>query len=289
MLGCRPDGRRRFAHPPNRSARRTPGFTLVELLVVIAIIALLISVLLPALSQARAAAQAIACQSNLRQIGQGICMYIGDNKGYLPDATADAAAYPTPWNTPGAWVSRLAILRYVPTTTQDNLIRRGAFFCPIDQLTPCSGMKTFSGAGIPVVANPCFSSYKALYPIAWWYVTSFSPNRAWGVHLNRVPCSTVAFDDGAGYANIAASKGQVPFIYEDVTGDAYSPFTSVGSQDFNTPAGAAAKGSGWNNVNSTPHANAQRSILYKDFHVEFGYALSQWPIIPNYIYPGSQP
>ncbi len=60
------------------------GFTLIELLVVISIIALLIALLLPALAKAKAAAYDVACEANLRSLGQASLEYTGSNRGVLP-------------------------------------------------------------------------------------------------------------------------------------------------------------------------------------------------------------
>jgi prepilin-type N-terminal cleavage/methylation domain-containing protein/prepilin-type processing-associated H-X9-DG protein len=66
--------------------RHGRGFTLIELLVVVGVLAILAALLFPVLSSARARARTAACQSNLKQIGAGITLYLGDWDEYLPYA-----------------------------------------------------------------------------------------------------------------------------------------------------------------------------------------------------------
>jgi len=64
--------------------RRTSAFTLIELLVVIAIIAILAAILFPVFAQAKAAAKKTQSLSNVKQIGTGMHLYMGDNDDVTP-------------------------------------------------------------------------------------------------------------------------------------------------------------------------------------------------------------
>ena len=72
-------------------SRDRGAFTLVELLVVIGIIAVLVAILLPALSRARLAAKEVVCESNLRQFGFALQMYVGQYNGALPQKGPDGS------------------------------------------------------------------------------------------------------------------------------------------------------------------------------------------------------
>ncbi len=60
------------------------GFTLIELLVVIAIIAILAAILFPVFAKARENARKSSCQSNMKQMGIGLGMYVQDFDETLP-------------------------------------------------------------------------------------------------------------------------------------------------------------------------------------------------------------
>ncbi|MBL8088659.1 MAG: prepilin-type N-terminal cleavage/methylation domain-containing protein [Chthonomonas sp.] len=84
-----------------QATRRTvsKAFTLVELLVVIGIIAILASILYPVFARAQSAAVTTACASNLKQLGLGAHLYVGDND----DRAFPSYYYSEDFSTEYAW------------------------------------------------------------------------------------------------------------------------------------------------------------------------------------------
>ena len=76
-----------------RPVREERAFTLIELLIVMAVIAILASLLLPTLSRAKERAKTVACINNLKQIGIGIQLYVGDNNRYPPDMATNSVGH----------------------------------------------------------------------------------------------------------------------------------------------------------------------------------------------------
>lgn len=78
------------------------AFTLVELLTVLSIIVVLAAILFPVFAQAREKARQAACESNLKQIGTALALYLQDNDGTLPDRRDLKLSLPggfKPWGT----------------------------------------------------------------------------------------------------------------------------------------------------------------------------------------------
>jgi len=103
-------------HPARNEFR---GFTLVELLTVLGLVTLLVSLLLPVAGKVRAAANATACLSNLRQMGAAWTLYTAESRGRLMHYA---------WYSPDS--QTMAWDLYWPGVLDARQVRGSTLLCP---------------------------------------------------------------------------------------------------------------------------------------------------------------
>lgn len=140
------------------------AFTLVELLVVVSIIALLIGILLPALNAAVSVANAIKCQSNMREFGRATLIYAEEHDGWwfagdrIPDELHPD--YPGTDNT-HAWegyhyFERLEDMGYIQEGPQ--VVGKGGshnelFRCPTREIHSLNNTGKIANGGYGMIAG----------------------------------------------------------------------------------------------------------------------------------------
>ena len=173
----------KLLNTPNQSRR---AFTLIELLVVVAIIAILAAILFPVFGRARENARRASCQSNMKQIGLGLQMYIQDYDGRVPICNDNST--PTADDDDGYWW--VTLYKY---TKNDQI-----FVCP--SWRPVTHPTDLQAYEIPPDPNKPFLHKGIVGTYAWNETLDGSPEmRLTGTSSDGVsygPAEVVAVAEG---------------------------------------------------------------------------------------------
>lgn len=149
--------------PRMRTSHYIKGFSMVELLVVVAIIGTLASLVISSYGGILRRSLQTKCLSNLKQIGTGMMMYVGDNDGGYPYTTDSADT-----NNTGSvmWTKKLG--PYLPQRgNNDTSPESPVFICPAAVYTGYQNSKlsrTYTSTGAILYFTSSSSSGTAQGP-----------------------------------------------------------------------------------------------------------------------------
>jgi prepilin-type N-terminal cleavage/methylation domain-containing protein len=173
------------------------AFTLIELLVVIAIIAILAAILFPVFTQAKKAARVTQTISNMKQIGLGFNMYLGDNDDVWAPWSKGMGC--TPALCPGA--PDVFSLNNMYPFLVDPYIKNGV------KITDASGNGDLKDIWASPNSKPLLSSVSNTFAYNHWTLGGFS-SCARQINLAGLPAS--CNNRGTEYAEFADSSYNFP-------------------------------------------------------------------------------